>query len=209
MKQHLHLILAMTAAIAFSASAADTNKAATATTVTSWIDHIAVAPLGAVRTSDLNGRSEWGAGLDLGVGVNPFVSIHVVNLAFEGPGQTVHSDGFGKDKKKGGKPKGGDGSFTTGPNSWGGTAVDETDILCKAIISPWSTEKFSIYGVGGGLHTWGENQRWGLSAGAGVELHFNKTFSLGGDYSVRFYSESDQRGSSLDGLVRVLANFSF
>lgn len=175
-------------ATAMAASAADTN---TATPVARWIDSITVAPVGAIRTIDLNGRSEWGAGLDLGVQVNPFVSIHVVNLAFEGPGQTI------------------EGSRTTGPNSWGGTAVDETDILVRAIISPFSSEKLSVYALAGGVHTWGENQRWGLSAGGGVELRLNKTFSVAGDYSVRMFSEADKNGSSLDGLVRALVNISF
>jgi hypothetical protein len=152
--------------------------------------------VGAIRTIDLNGRSEWGAGLDLGVKVNPFVSIHVVNLAFEGPGQSVIDMGKG-------------GSATTGPNSWGGTAVDETDILVKAIISPMSTDRVFVYALAGGVHTWGEEQRWGLSAGGGVELKLNKTFSVAGDYSVRMFSSPASDGSSLDGLTRALINIRF
>lgn len=185
MKLILSLLIIMAAGIA---SAADTNTS----TIARWIDSITVAPVGAIRAIDLNGRSEYGAGVDLGVRVNPFVSIHVVNLAFEGPGQTVQDDGR-----------------TTGPNSWGGTAVDETDILVRAIISPFSSEKISVYALAGGVHTWGEDQRWGLSAGGGVELRLNKTFSVAGDYSVRMFSEADANGSSLDGLARVLVNLRF
>lgn len=188
-------------AAAITLSAADTNKPVT--TTTSWLDSVTVAPVGAVRTTDLTGRSEWGAGLDLGYKVNPFVSLHVVNLAFEGPGQTSHSDDF-KPTGKGGH---GDG-FTTGPNSWGGTAIDETDLLVKAIIGPMSTDKVSVYALAGGLHQWGEDQRWGLSAGGGLEYRLSKNFSLAGDYSVRMFSES-LNGSSLDSLVRALVNVSF
>jgi len=204
----MHLIL-MAVAITFNVTASDAGTtlakskapapAAAPAESGSWIDSITIAPLGAVRTVDLTGRSEWGAGLDLGVAVNPFVSIHVVNLAFEGPGQTSHEM----------KTEKSFGSHTTGPNSWGGSAIDETDLLVKARISRFSNESFSLYGIGGGLHTWGEDPRWGLSAGGGVELRFNKNFGVAVDYSVRMYSEADPNGSSLDSLVRALVNISF
>lgn len=166
-----------------------------------WVSHLSLAPVGAIRTVDLNGHSEWGFGLDVGVAVNPFVSLHVVNLAFEGPGHSRSSN----------QDEGGTGHNsvrTTGPHSWGGTAIDETDLLVKAVISPWSTEKLSVYALAGGVHTWGNNHRWGLSAGGGVSLNFNKAFSLAGDYSVRMYDKPVD-GSSLDGLVRALVSISF
>lgn len=177
------------------ASAAETNPA-----TASWIDSISIAPVGAIRTVDLNGASEWGAGIDLGIAVNKFVSLHVVNLAFEGPGHTTITD-HKPDKK--------DTSSTTGPHSWGGSVVDETDLLVKAIISPFSSEKVSVYALAGGVHQWGEDQRWGLSTGGGVELRFNKTFSLAGDYSVRMFSEAAANGSSLDSLIRALVRIEF
>jgi opacity protein-like surface antigen len=192
MKQILVLLMA----VATTLSAAD-NKPVTAaapSATASWINSITVAPVGAIRTIDLNGRSEWGAGLDLGVKVNPFVSIHVVNLAFEGPGQNTQEV----------KTKETFGTRTTGPNSWAGSAIDETDVLLKARINKFSNESVSLYGIGGGLHTWEKNDRWGLSVGAGLEYRFNKNFGLGADYSVRMYNEADAKGSSLDSLVRAM-----
>lgn len=56
----------------------------TDTTATArWIDSITVAPVGVVRWNDLAGSPDYGAGVDLGVRVNKFVSIHVQNLAYE------------------------------------------------------------------------------------------------------------------------------
>lgn len=185
MKTLLILTLLMAAGIA---SAAETSTSSTA----KWIDSISIAPVGAIRTVDLNGASEWGTGIDLGIGVNQFVSLHVVNLAFEGPGHSKAGEGK-----------------STGPHSWGGSVVDETDLLVKAIISPFSSDKVSVYALAGGLHQWGEDQRWGLSAGGGVELRFNKTFSLAGDYSVRMFSEASANGSSLDSLLRALVRIEF
>jgi hypothetical protein len=62
-------------AAAISASAADSSQIA---------KNFLVAPIGAIRTADITGASEWGAGLDVGYKVNPFVSLHVANLTFEG-----------------------------------------------------------------------------------------------------------------------------
>lgn len=191
MKTQLLLPLLMAAGIS---SAAETNNTAT----TSWINSLSMAPVGAIRTVDLNGESEWGMGLDVGVVVNPFVSLHVVNLAFEGPGHSriTHQE------------EGETTCRTTGPHSWGGTAIDETDLLVKAVISPFSTEKLSVYALAGGVHTWGDNHRWGLSAGGGLSYSFNQTFSLAGDYSVRMYDKA-VNGSSLDSLIRALVRIDF
>lgn len=167
-----------------------------------WVSRLSIAPVGAIRTVDLNGSSEWGMGIDVGVSVNPFVSLHCVNLAFEGPG---HSRTSVQDEEGTGH----NGSRTTGPHSWGGTAIDETDLLVKAVISPFSTEKLSVYALAGGVHTWGDNHRWGLSAGGGVALNLNKTFSVAGDYSVRMFHEPDASGSSLDSLIRALVRIEF
>lgn len=197
MKTKLLLPLLMAAAI--TVSAAETNTTGTAT----WIDNLSLAPVGAIRTVDLNEESEWGMGLDIGYLVNPFVSLHVVNLAFEGPGHSRSE----VSNNEGGTVHGG--SRTTGPHSWGGTAIDETDLLVKAIISPFSTEKLSVYALAGGVHTWGDNQRWGLSAGGGLSYNFNQTFSLAGDYSVRMFHEPDDSGSSLDSLIRALVRIDF
>lgn len=125
--------------------------------ISAYIDSISLAPIGAIKTAGFSGASQWGAGLDLGVSVNPFVSIHVANLAFEGP---------------------------KGQDSFGGLLVDETDILVKAKISRFSTDSFGIYGIGGANRNW-DTQDWGFSVGLGAELAFNKHLSLIADYSLR------------------------
>lgn len=174
------LTLMAAATVALAADTKDTAR---------WIDSITLAPVGALKTADITGHSEWGAGVDLGVKLNPFVSLHVVNLAFEGPGHTT------VESKKG--------STTTGPHSWGGSVVDETALLAKARIARFSTETVSLYGIGGGLRDWTEDD-WGFSAGAGVELAFSKRFSLAADYSLRAWFNRDK-----DSLLRALVNISF
>lgn len=219
------LLTLMVAAFAFTASAAvfnapfkyDTNKfraipadggwrlvekadskaapsgAVKANDSSKWIDSFTIAPVGAVQTADITGRSQYGAGFDVAVGVNPFVSIHVVNLAFEGPGQSVEEV----------KTKESFGSRTTGPNSWGGSAIDETDLLLKAKISKFSNETFSLFGIGGGLRDWNLDD-WGFQAGLGVELSFSKQVSLSGEYSLQALFNHEKRSQILAKL-----NFTF
>lgn len=160
----------------------------------SWINGVTLAPVGALRTAGITGSSEWGAGIDLGAKVNPFVSLHVVNLSFEGNGDstTIKTE---------------HGSATRESDAWGGRLVDETDILVKAKIARFSTESFSLYGIGGGVRDW-NGERWGVSVGAGMELAFNKHLSLGADYSVRPYFKA-VNGSSKDSLLRALVNITF
>jgi hypothetical protein len=49
----------------------------------SILDEITVAPVAALKSEGITGRSTFGAGLDLGYDVNKFVSIHGTALAFE------------------------------------------------------------------------------------------------------------------------------
>lgn len=59
------------------------SHAADAAATAKWIDGITVSPVGVVRWNDLAGSPDYGAGLDLGVKVNKFVTLHVQNLAYE------------------------------------------------------------------------------------------------------------------------------
>lgn len=52
----------------------------------SILDEITVAPVAALKTENITGASTFGAGLDLGVGINKFVSIHAASLAYESDG---------------------------------------------------------------------------------------------------------------------------
>lgn len=53
------------------------------TRAASILDAITVAPVAALKSEGITGASTFGAGLDLGVGINKFVSIHGTALAFE------------------------------------------------------------------------------------------------------------------------------
>ena len=48
-----------------------------------FIDSFTAAPVAALKTADLKGESTFGTGVDLGVGINKFVSIHVTGLTYE------------------------------------------------------------------------------------------------------------------------------
>ena len=52
----------------------------------SILDEITVAPVAALKSEGITGASTFGAGLDLGVGINKFVSIHAASLAYESDG---------------------------------------------------------------------------------------------------------------------------
>ena len=51
--------------------------------IAEWISKISVSPLGAIRGAEITGRNDWGFGLDLGVPINRYASLHLVNLAYE------------------------------------------------------------------------------------------------------------------------------
>ena len=52
----------------------------------SILDEITVAPVAALKSEGITGASTFGAGVDLGVGINKFVSIHAASLAYESDG---------------------------------------------------------------------------------------------------------------------------
>ncbi len=55
----------------------------TCTKAESFLDRVSVSPFAALKTANFDGCSTLGAGLDAGVGVNDFVSIHATALAHE------------------------------------------------------------------------------------------------------------------------------
>jgi hypothetical protein len=193
-----HIIaIFMAAAIAFSASAADNKAKEPANETAKWIDSITLAPVGAIKTRNLDGPSQWGAGFILGANVNPFVRIEVQNLSFEGEGEsTSHTMKDGKKTK---------GTTTTGEDSWGGLLVDETAVQVDAKISRFSNETFSLHLVSGGQTDWNDND-YGINAGLKVELAFSKRFSASAGYSIRTWFKGDTR---VDSLATAQLNFSF
>lgn len=75
MKKYIALLALLVSTVL---SQAGDSKSAVA-----FVDSITVAPVAALRTAGLNGQSTFGTGLDLGVGINKFVSVHVTGLAYE------------------------------------------------------------------------------------------------------------------------------
>jgi len=197
------MVLLMAAAITVSAS--DTNKTlakvvalATPDNAGSWIDSINFAPVGAIKTEHLDGPSQWGVGLDIGANINPFVGFHVVNLSFEGPGQStvLVKDKSGKKTKA---------SRQVGEDPWGGLLVDETDLQVDAKISRFSNESFSLHLVSGGQYDWND-QDYGVNAGLRLVLDFNKNVGASVGYSIRTWFKGETR---VDSLATASINFSF
>lgn len=57
-----------------------------ASTSARFVDSITVAPVAVLKGSEFTGNHTLGAGIDIGFGVNDFVSIHVANYGFETDG---------------------------------------------------------------------------------------------------------------------------
>jgi len=70
------ILLAAVALLTINLHAADSKAV-------KWIDSITVAPVAAIQTEGINGASTFGAGADLGVGINKHVSIHVAGYGYE------------------------------------------------------------------------------------------------------------------------------
>lgn len=200
-----YLISILTAAVALNVSAADKpavdsvgrplkdakahdqpKAPVTPKQTASWIDSITVAPVGAIKTEHLDGPSQWSAGLNIGYDVNKFVKLQVVNLSFEGVGQST----LGRKTKKGYH------TVKTGEDSWGGLLVDETDLQVDAKIARFSNETFSLHVVSGGQCDWNEKD-YGINAGLKLVLDFSKRVNLSAGYSVRTWLKGETRVDSL------------
>ncbi len=149
----------------------------------SILEGVTVSPVGAYKSVDfVSGASEWGAGIDVGLPVNAFVSIHVRNLAFEGPGQS----------KRWHKDKDNNGWQTVGQKPWGGSVIDETALYGKADFASFQKDKLKLYGIGGTTHYW-ETEEWGFGVGLGLEYRFNEYFSAGASEEVWARTKSEKQ----------------
>lgn len=65
-----------------------------------WIDSITVAPVAVIQTEGIDGASTFGAGADIGVGINKYVSIHAAGYGYEtdswGGGAVDELEAYGK-----------------------------------------------------------------------------------------------------------------
>jgi hypothetical protein len=135
----------------------------------SWMEAVTVAPVGAMRHLNApNGDVRYGAGLEVGVPVNPFISINFINLAYsEEPSASIS-----RDTKHGRVVRGVD-------DGWGGSAIDHTLLQAKGRLCR-VCEPFNLYGKAGGSRDW-VNDDWGLNAGLGLEYSFSKRISAGAE----------------------------
>jgi len=88
-------------------------------------------------------------------------------------------------------------------DDWGGSAVDETDLLIRADITKFKINTFTPYFIGGGLYDWNTDS-FGMSVGLGGQLNITKNVGIGGDYSVQFLEDGGKRG-----LVKAFLSFSW
>jgi hypothetical protein len=130
----------------------------------SILSQVSVSAVGAVHQAEFTGGpTEYGAGLDIGLPINPFVSIHVRHLAFEGAGAL-----------------------------WRDSGIDETSIYGRADFVKLAAEKFRIYGTGGGTRHW-ERDTWSFGLGLGAEYRFTKNIALSAGRELRAYFDDTRR----------------
>jgi hypothetical protein len=137
------------------------------------LDKVSIAAVGAHQQADFaHGPGQWGAGLDAGLSLHRFVSLHLRNLAFE-------------------------------QNEWRGSVVDETSLYGRADWRPLKSDKFHLYGTGGGTRHW-TDEDWSLALGAGAEYRFNKTVALSAAREIRAHFKGQR-----DWLTTVTLRWTF
>jgi opacity protein-like surface antigen len=142
-------------AAAITVSAAESPKK-------SLLETLSVSAVGAYQQAEWShGPGSWGAGVDLGLPVNKFVSLHVRNLAFDGE------------------------------DTWGGSVIDETAVYGRADFKPFSTDRFYLFGTGGGARHW-DVEDWSFGIGLGVEYRFTKNISLSVAREIRAKFKGEQ-----------------
>lgn len=188
----LFALFALTA-ISIISQAAEAPKATAETA--KWIDSWSVAPVGAIKTADIDGESQYGAGIDVGVGINPFVSLHAVALSFEGIGQSTEIIKHGEGHK----------TITTGEDRWGGRLVDELDIQVDSKIARFSNESFSLHVRGGGQYDFND-ENYGVNVGLLLQLDFNKHVAIAGGYDIRTWFKGQTKADSL-ATFKVIGTF--
>ncbi len=86
-------------------------------------------------------------------------------------------------------------------SDWRSSAIDDTGLHFEARL--FNKDSLSVYGIGGGARSW-SNDDWAFSAGLGARLKLGRNVSLGGDYSLRAWFDSEE-----DALTRFYLQFSF
>jgi hypothetical protein len=120
----------------------DKKERATSKSTATWISKLDVATVGVLKTQELDSRSQWGTGVDVGVGLNTFVALHASLLTYEGY------------------------------DEWRGGSIDEVSLGIQASLSRFSTESFLPYVIAGGVHSFEPDDfGLSLGAGAKVQFN--------------------------------------
>jgi hypothetical protein len=158
----------------------------------SWMDKVSISPEFAIRHVKVpNGDAFYGAGLDVGVALNPHISLHLDNIAYseEEGTETIHLKGK---------------HFTVPhDDGWGGNAIDESSILFKGTLLAAENKSFLLYGLAGPSRDWVADD-WGLGGGFGLEYQLFKHVSVGADSRLRFWDKQPR-----DLLTRAMLNIKF
>lgn len=158
----------------------------------SWMDGISISPEFAVRYKKIaDGDAVTGAGLDIGLPINKYVSLHVEALAYS----EEESWKITKDDK--------DGRLVTRhDDGWGGSAIDESSLLIRANLFRYE-ETLRLYAVAGPSRDWVADD-WGLGAGLGIEYRFGKNVAVGPDFRLRYWDKQPR-----DGLLTTKLSINF
>lgn len=160
--------------LAFACFASFCSTPAHAAEGKSILSEISVSAVGAYQQAEFtHGPGQWGAGVDLSLPVNPFVSLRLRNLAYEGDG------------------------------TWGDSVIDETALYGRADFKPTKSDKFFLFGVGGGSRHW-DRDDWSLGLGLGAEYRFTKNVSVNIERDIRAYFKG-----SRDWLTTAAINIKF
>jgi hypothetical protein len=142
---------------------------------TSWaassiLSEIQVAPVGVYTIPNIHDKGEWGAGIEIGLKLNPNVTLSLVNIS---------------DK---------------GEENWreGGILVDETNLKVRANLLSSENKLLTLQGIGSGNRDW-NSQDWGFGVGAGVKVRlYKETLALQLDSQIRawFKGEKDLQNTA-------------
>jgi hypothetical protein len=175
MKIKLHnWIVAVAAMLLISLS---TGFAADGKKLAGFIDSFTAAPTAVLRADGLDGKSDFGAGLDLGLNVNKSVSIHATALTYENEGWRSAAVDESEFYVRADLTKFSNERFI--PYFKGGGVAD------------WNEQDFGL----------------GVGLGARVPIDKQQVVSLGGDYTIRAWLSRPAGKSTKESLARLFVEF--
>lgn len=177
MKIKIITLIAVTAMLVSAVAVKASEHASDGKKLAGFIDSFTAAPVAALRTDSLDGKSDFGAGLDVGLNVNKSVSIHATALTYENDGWRSAAVDESEFYVRADLTKFSHERFI--PYFKGGGVAD------------WNEQDFGL----------------GVGLGARVPLDKHQIVSLGGDYTVRAWFSRPDGKSTKESLARVFVEF--